>query len=251
MNGPINAPTAVCPIPFLLFNALRTSGNLLMTITLVQINNAPIIMRTNVTDNGFIIMLGSSHIPFLAKTRPIPWHIAPMNARNTPQVFNFFEMGFSSEFSSFSSITTITPISVTAIPVMISGERISPSIKYAPNAAKIGDRDIIKTERLGPIITNAANNPKSPIPRPTIPLKPIQNHCSLLAVGNRLPRNMICVIPKRQTAISIRYALTLSEPIFLPADANSIELIVQRPAVTIAAVSPMRFGSMLFTDMER
>ena len=145
----------------------------------------------------------------------------------------------------------ITPISVITIPAMIIGERISPRIKYALNAAKIGDRDIIKTERLGPIITKAANNPKSPIPRPTIPLKPIQNHCSLLAAGNKPPRNMMCVIPKRQTAIMIRYALTLSEPIFLPADAKSIELIVHRHDVTIAAVSPMRFGSMVLTDMER
>jgi len=41
------------------------------------------------------------------------------------------------------------------------------------------------------MITNAANNPKSPIPKPTMPLKPIQNHCPLLAEGKILPNNKI------------------------------------------------------------
>ena len=48
-------------------------------------------------------------------------------------------------------------------------------------------------------------------------------------------------------AIIVRYALTLNEPNFFPADVKNRELNVQKHEVRIAADSPMRFDSKFVT----
>lgn len=45
------------------------------------------------------------------------------------------------------------------------------------------------------------------------------------------------MIARRAIAIRVRYALTLSEPIFLPAEVKKIELNVQRKDVVTAALA--------------
>jgi hypothetical protein len=97
------------------------------------------------------------------------------------------------------------------------------------------------------MVTYAANNPKSPMPSPTMPLKPIQNHCPLLARGSRVPSKTTCVQARSPIAIIVRYALTLNEPNLLPADVKRIELNVQKHEVRIAADSPTRFESKFLT----
>lgn len=57
----------------------------------------------------------------------------------------------------------------------------------------MGDDACISRVRRGPMVTYAANRPKSPMPSPTMPLRPIQNHWALLAAGSRTPRKMKCV----------------------------------------------------------
>jgi len=53
------------------------------------------------------------------------------------------------------------------------------------------------------------------------------------------------VMLRKRTAIRILYAFTLIDPIFLPADANNNELIVQRADVIIAATCPRRYKSIV------
>jgi hypothetical protein len=129
---------------------------------------------------------------------------------------------------------------VTAIPSIDSSEKVSPSIKYAPADANIGDKSCRSNERLGPIAKYAAKTAESPIPIPTIPLRPIQNHCSLLATGNNSPIKTTCAQTMSPTAIKVRYALTLSGPDFFPANVKKIELIVQQQEARIAADSPTK-----------
>jgi hypothetical protein len=50
----------------------------------------------------------------------------------------------------------------------------------------------------------AANNPESPIPNPTIPLDPIQNHWVLVATGKKLSIKRKCVAKRKPTAIRER-----------------------------------------------
>ena len=80
-----------------------------------------------------------------------------------------------------------------------------------------------------------------------MPLRPIQNHCPLLARGNRVPSKTTCAQSRSPMAINERYALTLNEPNLLPAEVKRRELAVQKHDVRIAADSPMRFGSKFFT----
>jgi len=101
-------------------------------------------------------------------------------------------------------MTRVTPVSVVAIPIMANGGITSPNIRYATKEANIGDKDIIRSESLGPIMTKAANNPMSPIPNPMIPLKPIQNNCSFVAAGNAVPRIKMCAEISRITAMAVR-----------------------------------------------
>jgi len=136
---------------------------------------------------------------------------------------------------------------VTATPIIAMGENVSPNIKNAPNDANIGADDCIRTDLRGPIVTYAANSPKSPIPSPTTPLKPIQNHCPLLARGTSVPSRTTWAHPRNPMAIIVRYALTLKEPNLLPADVNKRELNVQKHEVRIAADSPTMFESKFLT----
>jgi hypothetical protein len=48
-------------------------------------------------------------------------------------------------------------------------------------------------------------------------------------------------------AMTVRYALTLSQPILLLADVKKMELMVQRREVNKAALSPTTAESILFT----
>jgi hypothetical protein len=89
------------------------------------------------------------------------------------------------------------------------------------------------------------------MPNPTIPLNPIQNHCAVFASGTMVPRKIMCVAARRAIAIIVRYALTLSQPILLPADVKKIELTVQRNDVATAALSPITPGSKPLTILRR
>ncbi|MGD0028642.1 MAG: hypothetical protein ABSC91_06865 [Candidatus Bathyarchaeia archaeon] len=61
------------------------------------------------------------------------------------------------------------------------------------------------------------------------------------------PSKMMCAKTRSPMAIVVRIALTLNDPILLPADVNIIELPVQRHDVSTAADSPMRLESKFVT----
>jgi len=116
---------------------------------------------------------------------------------------------------------------------------LSPRMTKPKNAVMGGTSVMISIANLDPMTVYDLNRKRSPKTKPTSPDSTSQNQLSGPAsVGRNLPRLMRVKRLRKIKPITSLSILTATDPIFLLADSNDKEVIVQKHAVSKAANSP-------------
>ena len=131
------------------------------------------------------------------------------------------------------------PLTVSRIPAICPGDKLSPRINQAVNAPMMGTRLIISMDNRGPIMTKAWKRNESPMTSPMMPDIPNQNHRSGESKAGKDFWVIRSTMARRITANTRRARLTITEPTRRPARVNCTEVAEKNTEVTMAAISPM------------
>lgn len=126
-NGPTTAPAAAYFMPSLLLTAFWASGSFPATRMHAQTNAPANSMRMSAADMGFIAVVTPSYMPIFERTTPNPWPMADTSPKSNPHVFRLLACKFSSGVFLLSNMTMAIPARVMAIPIVDSGEMVSPN----------------------------------------------------------------------------------------------------------------------------
>ena len=177
-------------------------------------------------------------MPIFASTNPTPWHTAPTSASATPVISR---RPFTSP-ALRSPTTHDTPARVVTIPNSAVRPGCSLSSTKPANEAKTGAMAITSSDSLAPMRRSASNKARSPITRPTMPLRARKKSRWRLTVAKAGPaRTMVAVSSAR--ARGRRRRLTRKAPIRRAASAKKRPVNAHSRAVARAASSPVGIGT--------